>query len=77
MDRVRIDDAGVHWIVDYKTSIHLGGDLPGFLQQESDRYRPQLARYAAIYEALTGEKARTALYFPLLQEFREVATTPL
>lgn len=72
MDRVRIDDDGTHWIVDYKTSIHLGGDLSGFLRQEADRYRPQLARYATIYEGLTGEKARTALYFPLLQEFCEV-----
>ena len=30
MDRVRIDD-GRHWIVDYKTSTHEGGNLAGFL----------------------------------------------
>ena len=72
IDRVRIDEDGVHWIVDYKTSTHEGGDLAGFLQQESDRYRPQLEKYAAVYSQLTDAPVRTALYFPLLQEFCEV-----
>jgi ATP-dependent helicase/nuclease subunit A len=72
LDRVRIDDDGTHWIVDYKTSLHEGGDLARFLRQESDRYRPQLARYAAIYGELVEAPVRTALYFPLLQTFLEV-----
>jgi ATP-dependent exoDNAse (exonuclease V) beta subunit len=46
IDRIRIDDDGVHWIVDYKTGTHEGSDLAGFLQQEKDRYRPQLEKYA-------------------------------
>ena len=73
IDRVRIDEHGVHWIVDYKTSTHEGGDLAGFLRQESDRYRPQLRRYAELYANLTGAVVKTALYFPLLQEFCEVS----
>ncbi len=72
IDRVRIADDGVHWIVDYKTSSHEGGDLEGFLEQEQARYRPQLAQYAAIYRELTNAPVRTALYFPLLQQFVEV-----
>jgi ATP-dependent exoDNAse (exonuclease V) beta subunit len=72
VDRVRVDDNGVHWIVDYKTSTHEGGDLQGFLEQESERYRPQLEKYAALYKCLGNSKVRVALYFPLLQEFREV-----
>ena len=72
IDRVRIDEDGVHWIVDYKTSTHEGGDLAGFLQQESDRYRPQLEKYAAVYSNLTDAPVRTALYFPMLQAFCEV-----
>ena len=72
IDRIRIDDDGVHWIVDYKTSTHEGGDLPTFLQHESIRYRDQLAKYAEIYSAMTGARVRTALYFPMLQEFCEV-----
>jgi ATP-dependent exoDNAse (exonuclease V) beta subunit len=72
IDRVRIDSHGVHWIVDYKTSTHEGGNLAGFLQAETDRYRPQLAKYAAIYNAYAGTEARCALYFPLLKTFLEV-----
>ncbi len=72
IDRVRIDDEGVHWIVDYKTSTHEGGDLEGFLDQESERYRPQLQKYAALYQAFSKTEVRVALYFPMLQAFREV-----
>ena len=65
IDRVRIDEEGTHWIVDYKTSTHEGGDLPGFLQQEADRYLPQLQKYAStLYSGMTGEQVRAALYFP-------------
>ncbi len=72
LDRVHIDDNGVHWIVDYKTSTHEGGDLAGFLQQEKERYQPQLRKYASVYGKLTDAPVKTALYFPLLQEFVEV-----
>jgi len=72
IDRVRIADDGTHWIVDYKTSTHEGGDLATFLQQETERYRNQLQKYAHIYAAMTGAPVRTALYFPMLQEFCEV-----
>ena len=72
IDRVRIDDDGTHWIVDYKTSTHEGGKLEGFLQAESDRYRPQLTRYADLYRNYSGAPVRCALYFPLLQKFVEV-----
>ena len=72
LDRVRIDDDGTHWIIDYKTSSHEGGNLEGFLQVEADRYRPQLARYASIYTAWAKQDVKCALYFPLLQSFVEV-----
>jgi ATP-dependent exoDNAse (exonuclease V) beta subunit len=72
LDRVRIDDDGTHWIVDYKTSSHEGGDLQSFLVAEIDRYRPQLQKYAELYRNYSGAEARCALYFPLLQEFVEV-----
>jgi hypothetical protein len=76
IDRVRIDDAGVHWIIDYKASTHEGAGLDFFLRQETERYRQQLAKYAFLYRNLIAAPevtVRTALYFPLLQEFREVA----
>ncbi len=73
IDRVR-QDGDTHWIVDYKTSSHEGGNLEGFLAAESDRYKGQLARYRRLYEGWTGRAARTALYFPLLARFVEVDT---
>lgn len=73
LDRIRTDNDGVHWIIDYKTSTHEGGELDRFLQQEMDRYRPQLVKYAALYRTLANAPIRAALYFPLLQAFREVS----
>jgi ATP-dependent exoDNAse (exonuclease V) beta subunit len=72
LDRVRIDENGEHWIIDYKTSTHEGGNLQGFLNAEIERYTPQLQKYASLYAAYSGKQARRALYFPLLQEFVEV-----
>ncbi|MEM7431696.1 MAG: UvrD-helicase domain-containing protein [Pseudomonadota bacterium] len=72
IDRVRIDADGTHWIVDYKTSSHEGGNLKGFIDAETSRYRTQLETYAKIYQDFSGVQARCALYFPLLQEFVEV-----
>ena len=72
LDRVRIDEDGAHWIIDYKTSSHEGGNLKGFLDAEIARYSPQLRKYATIYSAWAGVKPRCALYFPLLREFVEI-----
>jgi len=72
LDRVLIDSDDNHWIVDYKTSSHEGGDLDNFLGAESARYRAQLLKYAELYRNYSGADARCALYFPLLQEFVEV-----
>lgn len=72
IDRLRIEGDS-HWLVDYKTSTHEGGDLEGFLQQEIGRYRPQLNRYRTIYQQVEPSvEVRTALYFPLLQRFVEI-----
>ncbi len=71
IDRLRID-GDQHWIVDYKTGSHEGGDLEGFIAAEKDRYREQLMRYRRLYAAYSGEAARCALYFPLLGRFVEV-----
>ena len=69
LDRVRIDAEGVHWVVDYKTSTHEGGNLQSFLDAEILRYTPQLKKYETLYRAYAKVDVRCALYFPLLQEF--------
>lgn len=73
IDRTFIDERGVRWIVDFKTSTHAGGNLEAFLDQEVERYQPQLARYAQLLRLLhPGEPVKAALYFPLMQQWREV-----
>jgi len=71
IDRVRID-GDEHWIVDYKTSVHEGGDLERFVSEEVRLYREQLERYVTLYEGWTGIRAKAALYFPLLARFEIV-----
>ncbi|MBI2508970.1 MAG: PD-(D/E)XK nuclease family protein, partial [Betaproteobacteria bacterium] len=69
IDRTFRDADGRRWIVDYKTGSHEGADIEVFLDREQERYRAQLARYAA---AMTGaEGGMLGLYFPLLRGWRE------
>jgi ATP-dependent exoDNAse (exonuclease V) beta subunit len=70
-DRSFIDDQGVRWVIDYKTSHHAGGNLEEFLDREVDRYRPQLYRYAQFARMLGPEPVRVGLYFPLMGAWRE------
>jgi ATP-dependent exoDNAse (exonuclease V) beta subunit len=72
-DRSFVDDRGVRWVIDYKTSRHVGGGLEEFLDREVERYRPQLQRYALLAQKLGPEPVRLGLYFPLMQAWREWA----
>jgi ATP-dependent exoDNAse (exonuclease V) beta subunit len=73
IDRTFVDEHGIRWIVDFKTSTHEGGGLDRFLAEEIERYRPQLTRYARLLSMYKpAEKLRAALYFPLLKAWREV-----
>jgi ATP-dependent exoDNAse (exonuclease V) beta subunit len=73
IDRTFVDEAGVRWIIDYKTSSHAGGDVEGFLDNEKERYRAQLERYALLLSREESRPIRLALYFPLLNGWREWA----
>jgi hypothetical protein len=70
IDRTFVDREGQRWIVDYKTSVHEGADPEAFLDRELERYREQLAGYAA---AFPGEAVALGLYFPLMKGWRELA----
>jgi ATP-dependent helicase/nuclease subunit A len=70
-DRSFVDEDGVRWVIDYKTSQHAGGSLDEFLDREVDRYRPQLHRYAQLARKLGPERVRVGLYFPLMRAWRE------
>ena len=68
LDRTFVED-GIRWIIDYKTSSHAGGDLEGFLANEADRYREQLHGYHDAMALVDKRPIKTALYFPLLDQF--------
>jgi ATP-dependent exoDNAse (exonuclease V) beta subunit len=70
-DRSFVDEEGVRWVIDYKTSRHAGGGLKEFLEREVERYRPQLERYAALARRLGPEPVRVGLYFPLIGAWRD------
>jgi ATP-dependent exoDNAse (exonuclease V) beta subunit len=72
-DRSFVDEAGVRWVIDYKTSQHQGGGLDEFLDREVERYGEQMRRYAHLAAQLGPEPVRVALYFPLMGAWREWA----
>jgi ATP-dependent helicase/nuclease subunit A len=71
IDRTFIDEEGVRWIIDYKSGSHEGGDIEAFLDNEKERYREQLERYARLLAQQESRPIRLALYFPLLSGWRE------
>jgi len=71
IDRTFIDEAGVRWIIDYKTSDHQGSDLESFFDAETKRYKEQLERYARLMFQKDERPIRLGLYFPLLGGWRE------
>jgi ATP-dependent helicase/nuclease subunit A len=78
IDRTFVDENGVRWIIDFKTSTHDGSGLENFLEREKQRYREQLERYALLMSKREERPIRLGLYFPLLGEWLEwAASAPL
>lgn len=74
IDRSFIDAQGIRWIVDFKTSSHLGGDPEKFLDAEEQRYADQLNRYGWLVKNMEPEREiRLGLYFPAMSAWRERA----
>ena len=71
IDRTFVDEAGVRWIVDFKTGDHGGGQVKSFLDAEQARYADQLNRYADIMRHIDDRPIRVGLYFPMLKGWRE------
>ena len=57
-------DAGVRWVIDYKTSQHLGGGLAEFLDREVERYGPQMRRYAQLGAKAGAGAGHAGVVFP-------------
>ncbi|MFT4561696.1 MAG: ATP-dependent helicase/nuclease subunit A [Gammaproteobacteria bacterium] len=71
IDRTFIDAEGVRWIIDFKTGSHSGGAKEAFLDNEVERYRAQLERYAQIMQLTEQNPIALGLFFPLLDGWRE------
>ena len=64
IDRTFVDEDGIRWIVDYKTSSHEGAGLEVFLDNERERYRGQLELYRRIFsgDGSNGRCARLSIF---------------
>ncbi len=74
IDRTFVDEDGVRWIVDWKSSHHEGGGLEQFLDEEVIRYTPQLQKYGALLRQMEERPQRLVLYFPMHRQMREVVS---
>jgi ATP-dependent exoDNAse (exonuclease V) beta subunit len=68
VDRTFIED-GTRWLIDYKITEQLGGDIRRFVQMQVDKYLPDMQRYVRVLRAFDPRPVRCALYLPLLGEF--------
>ena len=71
IDRTFVDNNGIRWIVDYKTSRHESGGVEEFLDDQVERYKSQLEKYGDIMSSFDNRPIRVGLYFPLLKGWRE------
>ena len=72
-------DAGVRWVIDYKTSVPRSGQsVDNFLMQEANHYREQLTNYQQVVHSLDPQHpVHVALYFPLLAQFYPLNTVKI
>ncbi len=75
IDRTFIDQEGVRWVIDYKTSAPKATEkVLTFIQRETEHYRAQLSGYSRLMAAMEPHrKVRSGLYFPLIDHFVEVS----
>ena len=80
VEHVRVDrtfiENGTRWLIDYKITEQLGGDLRRFVQMQVDKYRLDMRRYARVLRAFDPRPVRCALYLPLLGAFCPVEVEP-
>ena len=64
IDRTFVDDAGIRWIIDYKTSTINKDISPEKIRQDSQRrYQEQLCKYASIMQLCDDREIKCAVYY--------------
>lgn len=71
IDRTFVDEQGVRWIVDYKSTDTNRSDVSAFADEQLDlRHRKQLEKYGQLMSHIDTRPIKLAVYFPLLKQLR-------
>ncbi len=75
IDRSFIDEQGIRWIIDYKTSFYTGDEAgeKAFITKQITTYKPQLQRYGELFKARENNPQKWILYFSYLDAWVEVS----
>jgi ATP-dependent exoDNAse (exonuclease V) beta subunit len=72
IDRTYVEN-NIRWVVDYKSAVPDSGQaLAQFLEQQSQRYAPQMQRYRELFLAMEKRPVKTALYFTTIPYWLEL-----
>jgi len=72
IDRSYVEN-NVRWVVDYKSAVPDSEQpLAQFLEQQSQRYAPQMQRYRELFLAMEKRPVKTALYFTTIPYWLEL-----
>lgn len=70
-DRTFVDEQGVRWILDYKSTDTRNEDIAGFVDEQiKERHQSQLDNYGRLMSQVDAKPIRLAVYFPLLKQLR-------
>ena len=73
IDRTFVDENGIRWIIDFKSSKPPENiSLDEFLTEQTNIYSEQLSRYASLFRAMGDNKIKTALFFTAIPCFQEL-----
>jgi len=69
IDRTFVDNQGVRWIVDYKSTPTKSKDLRAFAQEQVKmRHQKQLEEYGDLMNEIDSRPIQLAVYFPLIKQ---------
>lgn len=71
IDRTFIDEHGVRWVVDYKSTDTNNANIDAFVDEQiATRHRAQLQKYGELLSQIDDRPIKLAVYFPLLRQLR-------
>lgn len=72
IDRTFVDDNNIRWIIDYKSTLLVSGQLSDFLTREAAKYAKKLALYQHALQNYDQREVRVGLYFPMIPAWHEL-----